>query len=111
MAENIQGKRIAILVAEGFEQIELERPRQALIEAGGETEVISPAKGRVRGWDMTDWGDEIDVDMPLSSADPGRYDALLLPGGVMNPDKLRVIPEAVNFVKQFIESGKPVASI
>ena len=111
MAENIQGKRIAILVAEGFEQIELERPRAALIEAGGETEVVSPVKGRVRGWDMKDWGDEIDVDMPLSSADPGRYDALLLPGGVMNPDKLRVIPEAVNFVKRFFESGKPVASI
>jgi deglycase len=111
MPENMQGKRIAILVAEGFEHVELERPRQALIEAGGETDVVSPSNGRVRAWDMTDWGEEINVDVPLQSADPDRYDALLLPGGVMNPDKLRVIPEAVEFVKRFVQSGKPVASI
>jgi protease I len=111
MAENLQGKRVAILVAEGFEQVELERPRQALIDAGAETDVVSPVKGRVRGWDMTDWGDEVNVDVPLDSADPAKYDALLLPGGVMNPDKLRMIPAAVNFVKNFFEAGKPVASI
>jgi protease I len=111
MAENLQGKKVAILVAEGFEQVELERPRQALIDAGAETEVVSPVKGRVRGWDMTDWGDEVNVDVPLDSADPAKYDALLLPGGVMNPDKLRMIPAAVNFVKNFFEAGKPVASI
>ena len=108
---DINGKRIAILVAEGFEQVELLKPRAALMEAGGLTEVVSPQKGKVRGWDMTDWGDEIDVDVPLNTADASRYDALLLPGGVMNPDKLRVIPEAVEFVKRFFESGKPVASI
>jgi len=111
MAENLQGKKVAILVAEGFEQVELERPRQALIDAGAETEVISPAKGRVRGWDTTDWGEEVNVDVPLDSADPSKYHALLLPGGVMNPDKLRMIPAAVEFVKSFFEAGKPVAAI
>ena len=111
MAETIQGKKIAILLTEGFEQAELEKPRQALIDAGAETQVVSPMKGKVRGWDMKDWGEEVDVDVPLQSADPANYDALLLPGGVMNPDKLRVIPQAVDFVRQFFQSGKPVAAI
>jgi protease I len=108
---DIHGKRIAILATEGFEQVELEKPRAALQQAGAETEVISPAKDKIRGWNMKDWGNEVDVDVPLSSADPQRYDALLLPGGVMNPDKLRMIPEAVDFVRHFVHAGKPIAAI
>jgi protease I len=108
---DIHGKRIAIFVAEGFEQVELEKPRAALNSAGGETEIVSPAGKKVRGWKMTEWGDEFDVDVPLASADPARYDALLLPGGVMNPDKLRMIPQAVDFVRHFFQAGKPVAAI
>jgi len=108
---DIQGKRIAILVTEGFEQVELEKPRQALKDAGAETDVVSPQEKKVRGWNMTDWGHEVDVDVPLSSADPSRYDALLLPGGVMNPDKLRMIGQAVDFVRHFFQTGKPVAAI
>jgi len=111
MAESIQGKRIAILVTEGFEQAELDKPRKALDDAGATTEVVSPMKDKVRGWDMKDWGREVSVDVPLPSADPNNYDALLLPGGVMNPDKLRMIPEAVDFVKKFFQTGKPVAAI
>jgi protease I len=111
MSQSLEGKKVAILVTEGFEQVELLEPRRALDDAGARTEVVSPMEGRVRGWDMTDWGDEVDVDVPLTAADPAKYDALLLPGGVMNPDKLRMIPEAVEFVKQFFEGGKPLASI
>ena len=111
MADNLQGKRVAILATEGFEQAELLEPRKALEQAGAKTEVISPKEGKIRGWNMKDWGQEVAVDLPLQSADASKYDALLLPGGVMNPDKLRMIPEAVAFVKRFIDEGKPVAAI
>jgi protease I len=107
----LEGKRVAILVANGFEQSELISPRKALEEAGAETEVVSPLEIKVKGWDKTDWGTEVEVDIPLRSADPEDYDALLLPGGVMNPDKLRRNPEALDFVKAFFESGKPVGAI
>jgi protease I len=111
MANNLKGKKIAILVADGFEQVELEKPKKALEEAGAEIRVVSPAKGKVKGWNFKEWGDEVKVDVPLDSADPDQFDALQLPGGVMNPDKLRMNPAAVQFVKKFIESGKPVAVI
>ncbi len=111
MAQNLQGMRIAILATDGVEQVELLKPRQALDAAGAHTEVVSPAQGKLRGWNHTEWGVDIAVDVPLSSADPGRYAALLLPGGVMNPDKLRMIPEAVAFVKHFFEARKPMAAI
>lgn len=111
MKPTLNGKKVAILVTEGFEQSELERPRQALDEAGAQTELISPNEGSVKAWDEDDFGDTFDVDVALSEASPENYDALLLPGGVMNPDKLRTIPEAVQFVSHFFEAGKPVAAI
>lgn len=107
----LSGLRVAILATDGFEQSELIEPRKALDDAGAATEVVSPKDGRVRGWNHKEWGREVDVDQPLRSADPKDYDALLLPGGVMNPDALRMDPAAVTFVRQFFEAGKPVAAI
>lgn len=107
----LSGLRVAILATDGFEQSELVEPRKALDDAGAATEVVSPKDGRVRGWNHKDWGREVDVDQPLRSADPGDYDALLLPGGVMNPDALRMDPAAVAFVRHFFEARKPVAAI
>ncbi|HWR50722.1 MAG TPA: type 1 glutamine amidotransferase domain-containing protein [Bryobacteraceae bacterium] len=111
MAQELKGKKVAILVTNGFEQVELIEPRKALDVAGADTKVISPEKGKVRGWDHKEWGLEIPVDVELNSANPDDYDALLLPGGVMNPDRLRMDQKAVRFVKSFFEAGKPVASI
>ena len=111
MAEQLNGKRVAILVEKGFEQEELTRPRQALEDAGAQTAIVSPQQGTVRAWDHTDWGDELPVDVPLEQARPEDYDALLLPGGVMNPDHLRRNPKAQQFVRAFFEAGKPVAAI
>lgn len=111
MKQNLQNKKVAILVADQFEQIELTDPRQALDEAGAETVLISPNSETVRAWDGEDWGDEFPVDLPLEQARAEDFDALLLPGGVKNPDTLRINKEAVGFVRRFFESGKPVASI
>lgn len=111
MADTLKGKKIAILAADGFEQSELLKPREALDEAGAETKVVSPAEGKVKGWSHTEWGEEVKVDVALDSADPTEFDALQLPGGVMNPDHLRMNPKAVQFVKHFFETGKPVAAI
>ncbi|PQA59317.1 type 1 glutamine amidotransferase domain-containing protein [Siphonobacter curvatus] len=111
MEQKLQGKKVAILVTDGFEQVELTEPQQALIDAGAETKIISPKDKEVKGWDHTDWGDTFNVDVPLSQANPEDYDALLLPGGVMNPDSLRMETDAVAFVEHFFESGKPVAAI
>jgi protease I len=108
---DLTGKRVAILVDLGFEQVELIKPRKALDKVGAVTKVVSPQEGEVRGWNMKRWGKSVAVDVPLDSADPAQFDALLLPGGVMNPDKLRINPKAVEFVKHFIDSGKPVAAI
>lgn len=107
----LQGKTVAILVADGFEQSELLEPRKALDAAGATTQIVSPADGKVHGWNHKDWGEEVDVDVPLSSAKAEDFDALLLPGGVMNPDHLRMDPAAVKFVKHFVDAGKPVAAI
>jgi protease I len=111
MDAKLSGKKVAILVADGFEQDEMTEPREALQEAGAQTFLVSPAQGQVKGWQHTEWGDPFPVDVPLDSADANSYDALLLPGGVMNPDKLRMIPKAVQFVKAFFDAGKPVAAI
>jgi protease I len=111
MASSLKGKTVAILATDGFEQVELTEPKQALEEAGAKTQVVSPHGNKIRGWDKKDWGDDVPVDVTLQSANPADYDALLLPGGVMNPDQLRMIPEAVNFAKHFIDQGKPVAAI
>ena len=109
--KDLTGKKIAILVAEGFEQVELIKPRKALDRLGAQTQVVSPQEGEVRGWNLKKWGKSIPVDVPLESADPSAFDALLLPGGLMNPDKLRMNPKAVEFVKHFIDANKPVAAI
>ncbi|HXO36046.1 MAG TPA: type 1 glutamine amidotransferase domain-containing protein [Candidatus Acidoferrales bacterium] len=111
MPNNLQGKTIAILATDGFEQSELIKPKKALEEAGARTQVVSPAGGKIKGWDKKDWGEAVAVDITLDSADPASYDALLLPGGVMNPDQLRMNPSAVRFVKHFFEHAKPVAAI
>jgi len=107
----LNGMRVAILVEKGFEEVELHQPREALDRAGAKTFVVSPQKERVRGWNFTDWGGEVPVDVPLEQARPEGFDALLLPGGVINPDKLRMQPQAVAFAKAFFDAGKPVASI
>ncbi|SMF94379.1 protease I [Methylomagnum ishizawai] len=111
MAQPPQGKKVAILVESGFEQSELIEPRRALEQAGAEASVVSPTAGRVKAWHAADWGENVPVDVPLAQASPDQFDALLLPGGVINPDKLRMNPEAVAFVHGFFDAGKPVAAI
>jgi protease I len=107
----VKGKRVAILVADGFEQVELTEPRKALDEAGARTQIVSSADGQVQGWKHFDKADHFKVDVPLNGADAKDFDALLLPGGVANPDQLRANPKAVAFVRAFFDSGKPVAAI
>jgi protease I len=111
MSGQLNGKRVAILVTDGFEQVEMTEPRKALEDAGARTDLVSPARGKVKGWQHTKWGDEFPVDVPLDAARPDDYDALVLPGGVRNPDKLRMNDAAVHFVRAFFEEGKPVAAI
>jgi protease I len=111
MANKLDGKRIAILATDGFEQSELLEPRKALDQAGAKTEVVSLKTGKIKGWNHTDWGEEVKVDLTVESATAANYDGLLLPGGVMNPDKLRMDPKAVQFVKEFVTAGKPIAAI
>lgn len=111
MDKNLNGKKVAILATDGFEQSELLEPRRALDEAGATTHVVSPREGQIEGWKHFDKGEKIAVDVPLGQARPEDYDALVLPGGVANPDQLRMNPEAVRFVKHFFETGKPVAAI
>jgi protease I len=108
---NLNGLKVAILVTDGFEQVELVEPRKALDEAGAETRIVSPKDDKVRGWKFTEWGDELPVEVRLDQARPDDFDALLLPGGVLNPDKLRLEPKAVAFVKSFFAAQKPVAAI
>jgi protease I len=111
MNATLKGKTVAILATDGFEQSELEQPRKALNDAGAKTQVISPKSKSIKGWDIDKFGKDVSVDVELKNAQAEDYDALLLPGGVMNPDKLRLLPEAVDFVKSFFEAGKPVAAI
>jgi protease I len=110
-SDNLRGIRVAILATDGFEQAELLEPRKALDDAGATTMVVSPKDGKIKGWNRKDWGNEVPVDIPLNQAKAEDFHALLLPGGVMNPDKLRMIPQAVAFVKHFAAGGKPVAAI
>ncbi|HTV22172.1 MAG TPA: type 1 glutamine amidotransferase domain-containing protein [Polyangiaceae bacterium] len=111
MPEKLTGKRFAILATNGFEQSELEEPRKAIQEAGGHAEVVSLHQGQIRGWQHTDWGNSVPVDVTIEKADSDHYDGLVLPGGVINPDKLRMDPEAVEFVRAFVQAGKPIAAI
>jgi protease I len=110
-SDSLRGVRVAILATDGFEQAELTEPRQALDAAGADTTIVSPKYGKVRGWKMKEWGDEVKVDQALDQADPQNYDALVLPGGVINADALRMQPQAVKFVKSFFDAGKPVGVI
>lgn len=107
----LSNHKIAIVVENGFEQVEMTEPRKALEEAGAKTEIVSPVQGKVKGWQHDHWGDEFPVDKPVKDARADDYDALLLPGGVMNPDKLRRNEDVLNFVRAFFEAGKPVAAI
>ena len=109
--DTLKGLRVAILITDGFEQVEMTEPRKALDQAGADTRIVSPKGDRVRAWKFTDWGDTFPVDVPLDSARPDDFDALHLPGGVMNPDTLRMLPNAVAFAKAFFDAGKPVAVI
>ena len=102
---------VAVLMADGFEQVEFTKPREALLNAGAKLKVVSLKSGKVKGWDETDWGESFDVDQTVADAQADDFDALLLPGGVLNPDKLRNDDGALTFVKAFFEAGKPVAAI
>jgi protease I len=111
MKTKLNGKKIAILVADGFEQVELTSPKEALEKAGAQTEIISPSDKTVKGWEETKWGKALRVDVPLKKAKPDDYDGLVLPGGIMNPDKLRQNEQALEFVRAFFDARKPVAAI
>ena len=114
-ARDLKGKKIAIVATDGFEQSELLEPRDALRQMGAEVHVVAPSEtmdsGSIRAWNHTDWGEKVQIDRQLDQADANDYDALLLPGGVMNPDTLRMRQDATTFVREFFKSGKPVAAI
>jgi protease I len=111
MANQLSNRRVAILATDGFEQAELEQPLEALRQAGASPEVIAPKPGRIQGMEHDEKGRTVAVDRTLDEARPEDYQALVLPGGVANPDKLRIQPAAVAFVRHFVESGKPIAAI
>jgi protease I len=111
MNKKLDGLKIAILATDGFEQSELFEPKKALEEAGAETQVVSLKSGEIKGWKDKDWGDSIAVDVPVDEAKAENFDALVLPGGVINPDKLRMDEKAVSFVKSFFDAGKPIGAI
>lgn len=107
----LDGLKVAIVATNGFERSELQDTRKALIAAGAQTFVISPEKGAIRDWTDDEWGPEVKVDVNLSDANPADYDALLLPGGAVNPDRLRLVPQAIAFIKTFVDAQKPIAAI
>jgi protease I len=111
MDQSLKGLKVAILVADGFEQTELSEPKKALEAAGAETVIVSPSKGKVKGWKGKAWADEVTVDEDITKASADEFDALLLPGGVMNPDTLRINSSAVKFIKEFVDADKPIAAI
>ena len=111
MARDVKGKKVAILTENGFEEVELTSPMNALEQAGATVHIVSPQKGKVKAWDHDHWSIELPVDKDLSGANPEEYDMLVLPGGVLNPDTLRLNKEAVSFAQHFLEQGKPLAAI
>jgi protease I len=111
MSNELKGKKVAMLVTNGFEQIELTEPRKALREAGADVDLMSLEKGTVKAWNHKDWGEEFAADVSIDAAKVEDYDALVLPGGVMNPDHLRLDARAVGFAAEFTRSGKPLAAI
>jgi protease I len=111
MAQRLKGCKIALLVTNGFEQIEMTAPRKELEQEGALVSLISPIKGKVKGWQHAEWGDDFTVDISLSAANPDEYDALVLPGGVMSPDALRINEDVLLFVKEVAKNRKPIAAI
>lgn len=111
MNKKLDGIKVAILATDGFEQSELFEPKKALEEAGADVKIVSLESGEIKGWNENNWGDTVKVDLTVDEADANDFDALQLPGGVMNPDKMRMNEKAVSFVKAFFETGKPVGAI
>ncbi len=111
MSDRLNGLKIAVLATDGFEQAELEKPVAALRAEGAEVAVVAPKPGQIQGWEHHDKGRAVPVDKPLADAAPDDFDALVLPGGVMNPDALRLVPDAIEFVRTFVEDDKPIAAI
>jgi len=111
MARKLDGKKVAILVADGFEQVEMTKPREALDEAGAETKIVSLKPGKIQGVNHADKGDKFDVDLTLDDARPEEFDALMIPGGLHNPDAMRTNEKALQFARHFFREGKPVAAI
>lgn len=111
MAGQLQGKKVAVLATDGFEQVELTKPLEALRAAGADAEVVAPHGGEIQGWNHFDRGDMVKVNRTLAEARPADYDALVLPGGVINPDNLRLVPQAIAFIRGFVEEEKPIAAI
>lgn len=109
--KSLEGKRVAILTENGFEESELTSPMEALRKAGADVHIVSPREGKVKGWKDGNWSIELPVDVLVADADPEEYDALVIPGGVINPDLLRRNPDCVSFAKEFLQEGKPVAAI
>ena len=108
---NTNQKRVAILTENGFEEVELTSPKKAMEDAGIKVDIVSAGQGKVKAWNHDHWSIELPVDVNLSDANPFDYDALMIPGGVLNPDKMRMNPDYVSFAKDFMQSGKPVAAI
>jgi protease I len=111
MAQELPGRRVAILATNGFEQVELTEPQKALKSAGADAQIVAPKAGEIQGWNHHDKADKFKVDRALDQARPGDYDALVLPGGVINPDALRLEPKAIGFIQAFVQAGKPIAAI
>lgn len=111
MTDELKGKKIAILATDGFEEVELAEPQKALDNAGAETHIIAPKKDHIKAWDHDKWSDDYQVDIELDAASAENYDGLFLPGGVLNPDQLRMNSKAVKFASAFFDAGKPVAAI
>jgi protease I len=111
MAGKLDGKKVAILVADGFEQVEMTKPREALGDAGAETKIVSLKGGKIQGMNHMEKGDKFDVDLTLDEARPQEFDALMIPGGLYNPDALRSNQDALEFARHFFREGKPVAAI
>jgi len=111
MGRKLNGKKVAILVADGFEQVEMTKPREALDEAGAQTKIVSLKSGKIQGMNHADKGDKFDVDLTLDQARPDDFDALMIPGGLSNPDTMRTSQRALNFARHFFRESKPVAVI
>lgn len=107
----LTGKKVAILTENGFEEVELTSPKKALEDAGAKVEIVSPQKEKVKAWAHDHWSIELPVDATVEDADPNDYDALVVPGGVLNPDKMRLNENCIEFAQHFLQKGKPVAAI